>query len=210
MEVQGYKVNKAGTYYIPVLDLNGNDYDAIYGISTQFEADKDTVAPNKPTVNKVDNNDKVITGKAEAGSTVTVNVGKKRIGYAKASSKGSFSVSIPVQKAGTTLNVTAKDSAGNVSKLTYITVVKADVTPPNKPAVNKVDDNDKVVTGKAEANSTVTVNIGKNRIGYAKANSKGSFSVSIPIQKKGTKLNVTAKDASNNVSKVTYVTVVKH
>ncbi|MEN3777472.1 Ig-like domain-containing protein [Priestia megaterium] len=210
VEVQGYKVNKAGTYYIPVLDLNGNDYDAIYGISTQFEADKDTVAPNKPTVNKVDNNDKVITGKAEAGSTVTVNVGKKRIGYAKASSNGSFSVSIPVQKAGTTLNVTAKDSAGNVSKLTYITVVKADVTPPNKPAVNKVDDNDKVVTGKAETNSTVTVNIGKNRIGYAKANSKGLFSVSIPVQKKGTKLNVTAKDASNNVSKVTYVTVVKH
>nr|MCG0057168.1 Ig-like domain-containing protein [Escherichia coli] len=78
----------------------------------------DTVAPNKPTVNKVDNNDKVITGKAEGGSTVTVNVGKKRIGYAKASSNGSFSVSIPVQKAGTTLNVTAKDSAGNVSKLT--------------------------------------------------------------------------------------------
>ncbi|WP_259345660.1 hypothetical protein [Priestia aryabhattai] len=53
--------------------------------------------------------------------------------------------------------VFAKDSAENVSKLTYITVVKADVTPPNKPAVNKVDDNDKVVTGKAEANSTVTV-----------------------------------------------------
>ncbi|MED3866220.1 hypothetical protein [Priestia megaterium] len=66
VEVQGYKVNKAGTYYIPVLDLNGNNYDAIYGISTQFEADKDTVAPNKPAVNKVDNNDKVITGKAEA------------------------------------------------------------------------------------------------------------------------------------------------
>ncbi len=80
VEVQGYKVNKAGTYYIPVLDLNGNDYDAIYGISTQFEADKDTVAPNKPTVNKVDNNDKVITGKAESGSTVTVNVGKNELG----------------------------------------------------------------------------------------------------------------------------------
>ncbi|WP_456363317.1 Ig-like domain-containing protein [Priestia aryabhattai] len=211
VEVQEYKVNKAGTYYIPVLDLNSSETDDVYGISTLFQAEaKDTVAPNKPTVNKVDNNDKVVTGKAEAGSTVTVNVGKSRIGYAKASSNGSLSVNIPVQKAGTSLNVTAKDASGNVSKLTYVTVVKADVTPPNKPTVNKVDDNDKVVTGKAEANSTVTVNVGKNRIGYAKANSKGIFSVSIPVQKKGTTLNVTAKDASNNVSKLTYVTVVKH
>ncbi|MFF2444770.1 Ig-like domain-containing protein [Priestia megaterium] len=211
VEVQEYKVNKAGTYYIPVMDLNSSETGEAYGISTLFQAEaKDTVAPNKPTVNKVDNNDKVVTGKAEAGSTVTVNVGKSRIGYAKASSNGSFSVSIPVQKAGTTINVTAKDSSGNVSKLTYATVVKSDVTPPNKPTVYKVDDNDKVVTGKAEANSTVTVNVGKNRIGYAKANSKGSFSVSIPVQKKGTTLNVTAKDASNNVSKLTYVTVVKH
>lgn len=211
VEVQEYKVNKAGTYYIPVMDLNSSGTGEVYGISTLFEAAaKDTVAPNKPTVNKVDNNDKVVTGKAEAGSTVTVNVGKNRIGYAKASSNGSFSVSIPVQKAGTTLNVTAKDSSGNVSKPTYVTVVKSDVTPPNKPTVNKVDDNDKVVTGKAEANSTVTVNVGKNRIGYAKANSKGSFSVNIPVQKKGTTINVTAKDASNNVSKLTYVTVVKH
>ncbi|MCM3255582.1 Ig-like domain-containing protein [Priestia aryabhattai] len=211
VEVQEYKVNKAGTYYIPVLDLNSSETGDVYGISTLFQAEaKDTVAPNKPTVNKVDNNDKVVTGKAEAGSTVTVNVGKSRIGYAKASSNGSLSVNIPVQKAGTSLNVTAKDASGNVSKLTYVTVVKADVTPPNKPTVNKVDDNDKVVTGKAEANSTVTVNVGKNRIGYAKTNSKGSFSVSIPVQKKGTTLNVTAKDASNNVSKLTYVTVAKH
>ncbi|MGC9933791.1 Ig-like domain-containing protein [Priestia aryabhattai] len=211
VEVQQYKVNKAGTYYIPVLDLNSSETGDVYGISTLFQADaKDTVAPNKPTVNKVDNNDKVVTGKAEAGSTVTVNVGKNRIGYAKASSNGSFSVSIPVQKAGTTINVTAKDSAGNVSKLTYVTVVKSDVTAPSKPTVNRVDDNDKVVTGKAEANSTVTVNVGKNRQGYAKANSKGAFSVSIPVQKKGTTLNVTAKDASDNVSKLTYVTVIKH
>ncbi|MFE7817741.1 Ig-like domain-containing protein [Priestia megaterium] len=125
VEVQEYKVNKAGTYYIPVMDLNSSETGEAYGISTLFQAAaKDTVAPNKPTVNKVDNNDKVVTGKAEAGSTVTVNAGKNRIGYAKASSNGSFSVSIPVQKAGTTLNVTAKDSSGNVSKLTYVTVVK--------------------------------------------------------------------------------------
>ncbi|MGW9103510.1 Ig-like domain-containing protein [Priestia megaterium] len=295
-EVQAYQVNKAGTYYIPVLDEDDldNNEDEIYGIVTKFELDvpaKDTVAPSNPTVNKVDNNDKTVTGKAEANSTVTINVGKQRIGYAKASSNGSFSVSIPVQKAGITLNATAKDSAGNVSKPTYITVADvippsnptvnrvdnndkvvtgkteanstvtvkagtkalgsaktsskgtysvsipvqkagtvlsvnardvagnassnttikvADVVAPSKPTVNKVDDNDKLVTGKTEDNSTVTVNVGKNRIGYAKANSKGVYSVSIPVQKKGTTLNVTAKDNSGNVSSPTYITVVKH
>jgi len=168
----------------------------------------DVIAPNIPIVNKVDNNDKVVTGKAEANSTVTVKSGTKTLGSAKTSSKGAYSVNIPVQNAGTKLSVNAKDASGNTSAAATTTVV--DVVAPNKPTVNKVDDNDKVVTGKAEANSTVTVNISKNRIGYAKANSKGAFSVSIPVQKKGITLNVTSKDASNNVSKPTYVTVVKH
>ncbi|KQU25080.1 protease [Bacillus sp. Leaf75] len=213
IETQVYQVKKAGTYYIPVIDtdnlddIDDNLEEDIYAISTAFV---DNVAPAKPTVNKVDNNDKVVTGKAEANSTVTINVGKQRIGYAKASSNGSFSVNIPVQKVGTTLNATAKDSAGNVSGVTYVKVASVDVTAPSKPTVNKVDDNDKVVTGKAEANSTVTVNVGKNRLGYTKANSKGAYSVKIPVQKKGTKLNVTAKDATGNVSRLTYVTVVKH
>ena len=212
IETQVYQVNKAGTYYVPVIDfdniddLDDNSEEDIYILSAAFV---DNVAPAKPVVNQVTNNDKVITGKAEANSTVTVNVGKNRIGYAKANASGSFSVSIPAQKVGTTLNVTAKDAAGNVSSLTYVKVTSVDVTPPAKPIVNQVDDNDKVITGKAEANSMVTVNVGKNRIGYVKASSNGSFSVGIPIQKAGTTLNVTAKDAAGNVSSLSYVKVVK-
>ncbi|WP_430487554.1 Ig-like domain-containing protein [Priestia flexa] len=215
----GYaKANASGTFSVAIpsqkvgTTLNVTAKDAAGNVSSLTYvkvASVDVTPPAKPIVNQVDDNDKVITGKAEANSTVTVNVGKNRIGYVKASSNGSFSVSIPVQKAGTTLNVTAKDAAGNVSSLSYVKVVKADVTPPAKPTVNKVKETDKVVTGKAEANSTVTVNVGKNRLGYAKANSKGVYSVKIAAQKKGTLLNVTAKDAAGNVSKLSYVTVVK-
>lgn len=130
------------------------------------------------------------------------------LGSAKATSKGTFSVKIAVQKAGTKLTITAKDSAGNVSSSASVTVV--DVVAPSKPTVKKVDDNDKVVTGKAEANSTVTVKVGSKTIGSAKATSKGSYSVKIKAQKKGTTLSITAKDKAGNTSSKATTKVVKH
>ncbi|MDW4509052.1 Ig-like domain-containing protein [Priestia megaterium] len=210
VEVQVYQVNKSGTYYIGATDYEFDDYDDntvddLYALSTAFV---DNVAPDKPAVNKVGNNDKVVTGKAEASSTVTVKAGSKTLGSAKTSSKGTFSVNISVQKAGTTLTVTAKDSAGNVSP--SVSTKVADVVAPNKPTVNKVDDNDKVVTGKAEASSTVTVKAGSKSLGSAKASSKGTYSVKIPAQKAGTTLTVTAKDVAGNVSSGATTKVVKH
>ena len=168
----------------------------------------DVVAPRKPVVKKVDNNDKVVTGKAEAGSSVTVKNGTKVLGTAKAASTGAFSVKIAVQKAGAKLTVRAKDSAGNVSSSASVTVV--DVIAPNKPTVNKVDDNDRKVTGKAEANSRVTVKVGSKSLGSANADSKGNYSVKIKAQKKGTTLAVTAKDKAGNKSQKKTIKVVKH
>ncbi|MBY0089871.1 protease [Priestia aryabhattai] len=127
IEVQVYQVNKPGTYYIGATDYEfDDDYDDntvndLYALSTAFV---DNVAPDKPAVNKVDNNDKVVTGKVEASSTVTVKAGNKTLGSAKASSKGTYSVKIPAQKTGTTLTVTAKDAAGNVSSGATTKVVK--------------------------------------------------------------------------------------
>ncbi|MEB2630171.1 Ig-like domain-containing protein [Peribacillus frigoritolerans] len=208
VEYRGYDVKK-GTYYVGVYDrdneydIDNNTSDDMYAIATRFV---DDVKPSKPTVYKVDNNDKVVTGKAEASSTVTVKNGSKVLGSAKATSKGTFSIKIAVQKAGTKLTITAKDSAGNVSSSASVTVV--DVIAPSKPTVNKVDNNDKVVTGKAEVNSTVTVKSGSKVLGSAKSTSKGTFSVKIAAQKAGTKLSIMAKDSSGNVSSSTTVTVV--
>ncbi|ODG91490.1 hypothetical protein BED47_07500 [Gottfriedia luciferensis] len=169
----------------------------------------DVIAPAKPVVNRVDNNDKVVTGKAEANSTVTVKKGTKVLGTAKTNSSGIYSVPLSaVQSAGTKLTVTAKDAAGNVSVATTVTVV--DVIAPVKPKVNKVDDNDLKVTGKAEANSTVTVKVGSKVLGTAKADSKGNFSVKIKAQKKGTTIAVTSRDAAGNTSQATTLKVVRH
>ncbi|MEH7349527.1 Ig-like domain-containing protein [Gottfriedia acidiceleris] len=209
-EYQAYQA-KAGTYYVGVMDydnaddIDNNTENDLYAIVTGFE---DNVAPNKPIVNKVDNNDKVVTGKAEANSTVTVKRGSTVLGTAKANSSGNYSLPIAVQSAGTKLTVTAKDAAGNVSVATTVTVV--DVIAPGKPKVNKVDDNDLKVTGKAEANSTVTVKVGSKVLGTAKADSKGNFTVKIKAQKKGTTIAVTAKDAAGNTSQATTLKVVRH
>ncbi|WP_066074855.1 Ig-like domain-containing protein [Neobacillus soli] len=205
-EFKAYQA-KSGTYYVGVIDNDNDLYDDntesdLYLIGTQFI---DNVSPNKPSVNKVDNNDTVVTGKAESGSTVTVKRGNTVLATAKAASNGAFSAKIAVQKAGTKLAVTAKDSAGNVSA--SVTVTVADVVAPSKPVVNKVDNNDKVVTGKAEVGSSVTVKNGNKVLGTAKAASNGAFSVKVAAQKAGAKLIVTAKDGAGNVSSSASVTV---
>lgn len=207
MEIQAYQA-KAGTYYVAATDndyyydLDDNTEEDLYMIAADFS---DNVAPSKPTVNKVDNNDVAVTGKAEANSTVTVKNGTTVIGTAKASSTGVFSVKVAVQKAGATLAATAKDSSGNISAATTTKVV--DVVAPGKPVVNKVDNNDVVVTGKAEAYSTITVKKGTTILSSIKASSTGTFSAKIAVQKAGTALAVTAKDSAGNISAATAITV---
>ncbi|MGC4378926.1 Ig-like domain-containing protein [Fictibacillus sp. Mic-4] len=205
---EAWEVKKAGTYYVAAFDndmLDNNTEDDLYAL---FASYVDTAAPSKPIVNKVDNNDKVVTGKAEAYSTVTVKAGKKTLGNAKASSKGTFSVKISTQKAGTKLSVTAKDKAGNVSSAT--TVIVKDVIAPVKPTIYRIDDNDKVVKGKAEANASITVRAKGKTIGTGKVNSKGYYSVKIKTQKAGTNVYVYAKDKAGNKSKAAIRKVVKH
>lgn len=85
---------------------------------------KDKIAPTTPKVNTVTSKTTTVKGKAEKGSIVTVKAKSKTIGKSKVNSKGSFSVKIKKQKAGTTLYVTAKDNAGNTSKAKKVTVKK--------------------------------------------------------------------------------------
>ncbi|AZU60002.1 S8 family peptidase [Neobacillus mesonae] len=85
---------------------------------------KDKTPPAAPKVNAVTNQHKVVTGKTEAKATVVVKLKGKVIGTKKADAKGNFKVAIKKKKAGTVLTVTAKDSAGNISKTTKVTVKK--------------------------------------------------------------------------------------
>ncbi|MEH7094898.1 Ig-like domain-containing protein [Neobacillus vireti] len=164
---------------------------------------KDVIAPAAPQVNKVGDNAKEVTGKAESGATVKVFSGTKLLGYA--SSSGLFKVVIPIQKAGTVLSVKAYDPAGNVSTETKVTVT--DVTAPAKPIVNVIKNTTAYVTGKAEPKSKVRIYNGSVQIGYGDTNTLGNFTIKIPVQKIGVILTATATDLAGNRSSATTMVV---
>ncbi|MDR7078865.1 chemotaxis protein CheY-P-specific phosphatase CheC [Neobacillus niacini] len=191
---------KAGTKLtVSSKDIAGNVSTAI--VATVV----DKTAPAVPTVNTVSDQTTVVTGKTEAGATVTVAIGTTKYTSKPAGSEGNYSVTIPKQKAGTKLTVTSKDIAGNVSTAKSVTMV--DKTAPIVPTVNTISDQTTVVTGKTEAGATVTVVIGTSKY-TSKADSYGTFKVTIPKQKVGTKLTVTSKDIAGNVSTAKVATVV--
>ena len=193
-------VQQAGTKLsLSVADAAGN-------VSpTQTIVVIDKTAPTVPTVNAVSDKTKEVSGKAEAGATVTVTIGSKKYS-AKADGKGNYKVKIPLQKAGTKITITAKDRAGNGSKGKKVTVL--DKTPPAAPKVNtKVKSTTKELAGTAERNATITVKVGSKVIGTSKTDSKGKFRVKIKTQKKNAELKVTATDAARNMSKATIIKV---
>ncbi|PED65882.1 Ig-like domain-containing protein [Priestia megaterium] len=160
--------------------------------------------PSAPKVNEVGDNTTTITGTAESNSTVTAKVGAIVIGSAKAGSNGQFSMTISKQKAGTKIAVNAKNSTG---ESTPTTVVVKDKTAPSMPKVNSITDQQTVVTGTAEPNAQVDIKIGTTVIVTGTSNAKGEFKLTIPKQKAGTKIFVTAKDLAGNVSAAQTITV---
>ncbi|MGF9964021.1 Ig-like domain-containing protein [Bacillus rhizoplanae] len=159
---------------------------------------KDITAPAAPKVNAVTDQSTEVTGTTEANATVAITVNGKTIASATAGTNGTFTIKIPIQTAGTELLVTATDKASNVSKQTKVIV--QDVTAPNKPTVQSVTDNATEVKGTTEADAKVTVMSNEKIIASGNADKDGNFKVTIPVQKAGTELIVTATDKVNNVS----------
>ncbi len=197
-----YTVNNSEKLDIIVRSENGLK-EVKYGIA--IEVEKDVTAPGKPMVNEVTDKDTSVTGEAEAGSLIEVKVDGTEIGTGESGSDGKFTVTIPVQKAGTELVISATDKDGNVSETTTVTV--KDVTAPSKPVVNNVTKKDTTVTGQAEAGSKVKVKVNGTVIGTGTAGADGKFSVSIPVQRKGTELIVSVTDLAGNSSEGTRIVV---
>ncbi|MBT0731752.1 Ig-like domain-containing protein, partial [Rosenbergiella nectarea] len=75
----------------------------------------DTTAPTEPSGMQLSDEGKTISGKAEAGSTVTVKDAEgNTLGSATVGSDGTFTITLPTaQTSGQSLSVTATDAAGN-------------------------------------------------------------------------------------------------
>ncbi|EUJ32289.1 putative biofilm-associated protein [Listeria floridensis FSL S10-1187] len=162
----------------------------------------DTTPPNAPVLNSVMDTDRVVSGQAEANSTVRLYVGSTLVGTGTASNTGYFSITMnTAQPAGTTITATATDAAGNVSPKGSTVVKSSDTIPPNAPIIDPVKDNQTVITGTAEANSTVKLYNGSVLIGQTVASSSGWYAINMgTTYPAGTILRATATDAAGNTS----------
>jgi len=194
---------------IPIT-LNNNELISIYAVDI-FGNTSDVVTINAPDKTKplqptasFDALGKVITGVAEAGSTVEVKKSGNTtiLGSVVAdATTGAYSITLATALINKeTVNITAKDAAGNISPARAI--VAPDKTAPSQPTA-AFDAAGKVITGVAEAGSTVEVKNSNNVIlKTAVANaSTGAYTITLStaLTNKET-VNVTAKDIAGNVS----------
>ena len=148
---------------------------------------------------------KIITGITEEGSTIIVrnSSGAELKRMLIDSTSGVYSITLDTALINKeTINILAKDAAGNFS--TVKSIVAPDLTAPAIPSAS-IDAAGKIITGTAEKGSVVII---KNEAGIelktAVADpSTGAYSISLPtamINKEP--LSVAAKDGAGNISQV--------
>jgi RHS repeat-associated protein len=164
----------------------------------------------------------VVTGIAEAGSTVTLLKGATTLGTVTADAlTGAWSLQTPNLAEGShELTASATDLAGNVSLLSAAFIVTVDVTAPDAPsAIGLTAGSDSgasatdgitsavapVIGGTAEAGSLVALRDGTTLLGSATAQAgSGAWSMTVAgLSEGGHSLTVTATDLAGNTSAAT-------
>ncbi|RIM01135.1 LPXTG cell wall anchor domain-containing protein [Staphylococcus equorum] len=215
------KADDQGNYAIDIpttVDLVGNEEvvvtstDGAGNVSPETRATvTDATAPDAPTVNEVTSEGTQVTGKGEAGSTITVKFPDGNTVTGTADDQGNYAIDIPtnVDLVGNEeLVVTSTDGAGNVSPETKVTVT--DVTAPEVPTVNQVTSEGTQVTGTGEVGSTITVKFPDGSVVTGTVDKQGNYAIDLPVDKKlngKEELIVTSTDGAGNVSPETKVTV---
>ncbi|MDT0112079.1 Ig-like domain-containing protein [Listeria booriae] len=157
------------------------DSDIGSNITTQFKnislINADQTPPSAPTVNDVLTTSTTVSGKAEANSKISVKANGNEIGTAQANSSGAYTVTIPKQAYNTQLQVTAADSAGNISDATTVNVKQAVSTP----YIDLLTTKSTTASGVGDPGASIVFKA--NGINYSTTvNANGTWSVSIPRQ----------------------------
>ncbi|WP_421843862.1 Ig-like domain-containing protein [Marinobacter algicola] len=174
----------------------------------------DMTVPDSPSVSFNDAGDE-ISGTAEPGSVVTVSDGNgSELGSATVGDDGQYSISLdePLTK-GESVEVTVTDRAGNVSapasaNAPHIPTIdtatdNAGVVTGDLPSGSSTDETTPVLSGTAEAGSTVTVFLDGNAIGTTVADTGGNWSFETPaLGEGGHSFTATATDGAGNESPV--------
>jgi Bacterial Ig-like domain len=182
--------------------------------SPRLAATSDTGISSTDGITKVTT--PVVTGTAEAGSTVTVYDAAAAIGSGTAASSGTYSIATSALVVGShSLTAKATDLAGNTSVASSVSTVVVDTTGPAAPAAPTLasasdsgrSNTDKITnvktpafTGTAEASSTVTLYDATSAVGTGTA-SGGSWSITSSSLGDGVhNLTAQATDAAGNTS----------
>jgi hypothetical protein len=191
--------------------------DAAGNVSPTTRITVDAAPPAAPTIAPSDGT--VLTGTAEAGSTVRIDLNGDGTPEATVTANGAgvwtYTPPTPLPD-GTTVTVTATDAVGNVSAPTSITL---DLAAPAPPVVGTVlddvgtiqgalvngaasDDRQPTLSGTAEAGATIAVFDGPTLIGTTTAGATGawSFTPATPLGEGAHSLTITATDAAGHTS----------
>jgi hypothetical protein len=173
---------------VTVTDPNGN-------ISPPTDTGKaDLSAPDAPLI--ASNNGAGLTGSAEAGSTVTLTRADGSTVTTQADNQGQWALQPNPLSHGSAGTVTASDASGNVSAQAPTGV--ADLLAPDAPLI--LTNNSNSLSGLAEAGSTVTLSQSDGSVQSTQADASGRWQMQPnPLADKHSG-EVTASDASGNVS----------
>ncbi len=211
-----FTADKSGVYSVYVEDGAGNvtiEKIAVTNIYPEILL--------KPEVNKVDNKDTKITGKAEPNLTLCVSAGNN-LYTEKVKVDGSFSIKIPAQKAKKKLYVYVEDNEGRQSSKTTVVVKRVG---PNCPTVTSAKNNDVKIAGNTNdtnvklfavmgSNVYVSKTLGTSYYTKCKKYDKdlvikkvnitikenGAYTIAIPNQYSGTEFKVFSVDKLGRVS----------
>ncbi|NOK08044.1 Ig-like domain-containing protein [Corallococcus exercitus] len=197
----------AQTATVTATDAAGNTGPAS---TTSFTVD--TVAPVAPVVTAptsgqlVTTQTPVLSGTAEANSTVTVREGTTVLCTTTANASGAWScTSSSLAQGAHTISATARDAAGNTGPASAFVPFTVDSVAPVAPVITAptagqtVATQTPVLSGTAEANSTVTVRDGTTVVCTTTANASGAWSCTSATLAEGAHtISATARDAAGN------------
>lgn len=209
-----FTAKENGIYSVMAEDTFGNRIVKYVNVTN---INPDTVAA--PTIHKISNRGSVLTGTAEAGTTVHVNADGATY-EAEVLEDGTYSCTIERVQAGREISAYCMDENGKMSPTVSIKVVK---NGPNVPVVDEVTNKSTKITGHyTDTASAVVAIVGKtvycpdeNKALYEKSEvysksrtlqtaaytaSGNMFELSIPIQNAGEQIKVVSLDKAGRKS----------
>lgn len=184
-----------------VLQVSAVGLDGTPSLPAQIQA-ADTSAPQPLTQLALSPDGATLSGRGEAGATVTVlGEGGLELGSAVVNGDGTFSVSLaPPQLDGDLLSASQADAAGNESN--SVTLTAPDLVAPNAPTGLSLSSDGLVLSGSGEAGTLVSIRAADGTLlGSGTVRVDGGFQVTLnSAQTNGQTLRVQLTDNAGNQS----------